>query len=147
MGDWLIKLGGNPKQVESVFESHLSSLIKRHFHPKTADRIFESDYDDQESKIEWLSDMTHHAPWRSLIFGLAEDYQDCLMVNFSIKLISDAGYQHEISNVNTAAQQLEIFSRVLCSSVDNVLSRSPGTAVFRTGKVHWLRSQLFQTVL
>lgn len=28
------------------------------------------------------------------------------MLNFAVKLISDAGFQHEISNVNTAAQQV-----------------------------------------
>ena len=30
------------------------------------------------------------------------------MLNFAVKLISDAGFQHEISNVNTAAQQVNI---------------------------------------
>jgi negative elongation factor C/D len=38
------------------------------------------------------------------------------MLNFAVKLASDAGYQHEISNVSTATQQLDIFSRVFLSA-------------------------------
>lgn len=34
------------------------------------------------------------------------------MLNFAVKLISDAGFQHEISNVNTAAQQVKFFTYV-----------------------------------
>lgn len=28
------------------------------------------------------------------------------MINFAVKVISDAGFQHEISNITTAAQQV-----------------------------------------
>ena len=34
---------------------------------------------------------------------------DCLMLNFTIKLISDAGYQGEITSISTAAQQVCVF--------------------------------------
>jgi negative elongation factor C/D len=33
------------------------------------------------------------------------------MLNFTIKLISDAGHQAEITSISTAAQQIEVFSR------------------------------------
>ena len=46
-----------------------------------------------------------------VLFRLAEDYPDCLMLNFTIKLISDAGHQAEITSISTAAQQIEVFSR------------------------------------
>jgi negative elongation factor C/D len=45
------------------------------------------------------------------------------MLNFAVKLISDAGFQHEISNVTTAAQQLDIFSRVLCTAIEGVIDQ------------------------
>ena len=48
---------------------------------------------------------------------MAEDYPDCLMLNFTIKLISDAGYQGEITSISTAAQQIEVFSRILKNSI------------------------------
>lgn len=43
------------------------------------------------------------------------------MLNFTIKLISDAGYQGEITSISTASQQLEVFSRILKTSVNNFL--------------------------
>ncbi|XP_020892734.1 negative elongation factor C/D [Exaiptasia diaphana] len=43
------------------------------------------------------------------------------MLNFTIKLISDAGYQGEITSVSTACHQIEVFSRVLKTSVTGFL--------------------------
>lgn len=45
------------------------------------------------------------------------------MLNFAVKLISDAGYQDEISNasVNLACGQLDIFTKVFVSTFDKVL--------------------------
>lgn len=37
------------------------------------------------------------------------------------QLISDAGYQGEITSVSTACQQLEVFSRVLRTSLATIL--------------------------
>ena len=68
--------------------------------------------------------MIEHPTWRKLIYRLAEEYPDCLMLNFTIKLISDAGYQSEITSISTAAQQLEVFSRVLKTSITKILTNS-----------------------
>lgn len=38
-----------------------------------------------------------------------------------VQLISDAGYQGEITSVSTACQQLEVFSRVLRTSLAALL--------------------------
>lgn len=77
--------------------------------------------------------MIAHAPWRTLIYQLSEQYPECLMLNFAIKLISDAGYENEISNVTTATQQLDIFSRVLCSAVNNVLQYNVDSLNYQNG--------------
>lgn len=66
--------------------------------------------------------MIDHHTWRSLIYRLAEEYPDCLMLNFTIKLISDAGFQSEITSISTAAQQIEVFSRVLKTAITKFLS-------------------------
>lgn len=39
-----------------------------------------------------------------------------------IKLISDAGFQSEITSISTAAQQIEVFSRVLKTSIVKFLT-------------------------
>lgn len=66
--------------------------------------------------------MIDHHTWRSLIYRLAEEYPDCLMLNFTIKLISDAGYQSEITSISTAAQQIEVYSRVLKTAINKFLT-------------------------
>lgn len=66
--------------------------------------------------------MIEHGTWRALIYRLAEEYPDCLMLNFTIKLISDAGYQSEITSISTAAQHPEVFSRVLKTSITKILT-------------------------
>lgn len=78
-------------------------MIAKSFFAEGADKIFE--IEDSEG-IDWLPELVSHRPWRRLIYQLAEHYPNCLMLNFAVKLISDAGFQHEISNVNTAAQQV-----------------------------------------
>ncbi|KAG9474473.1 hypothetical protein GDO78_004663 [Eleutherodactylus coqui] len=69
----------------------------------------------------WLEQMIAHTTWRDLFYKLAEAHPDCLMLNFTVKLISDAGYQGEITSVSTACQQLEVFSRVLRTSLATIL--------------------------
>ncbi len=42
-------------------------------------------------------------------------------VNISFQLISDAGFQGEITSISTAAQQIEVFSRILKTSIGHYL--------------------------
>ncbi|VDL82748.1 unnamed protein product [Nippostrongylus brasiliensis] len=90
--------------------------IPKQFSPDVADTIFEDG-----GVIEWLPELINHKRWRALLYELMEQYPSCLMLNFAVKLISDAGFQTEISTVSSAAQQLDIFSRVLVTSIDMVL--------------------------
>ncbi|WAR13302.1 NELFD-like protein [Mya arenaria] len=69
----------------------------------------------------WLAEMILFPTWRELFYRLAEEYPDCLMLNFTIKLISDAGFQGEITSVSTACHQIEVFSRVLRTSITSFL--------------------------
>ncbi|XP_002739542.1 negative elongation factor D [Saccoglossus kowalevskii] len=115
--EWLISTGVNAVEVQQMVEKHLKTLIVKHFDPKKADSIFS----DEGETPSWLENMIQHQTWRSLFYKLAEQYPDCLMLNFTIKIISDAGYQGEIANISTACHQVEIFSRVLRTSVVKLL--------------------------
>lgn len=117
LAEWLIMAGMNISEVQSLVEDHLREVIIKHFDPKKADSIFT----DEGETPAWLTEMIEHPTWRSLIYKLAEDYPDCLMLNFTIKLISDAGFQGEITSISTASQQLEVFSRILKTSISNFL--------------------------
>uniref|UniRef100_A0A183BQ11 Negative elongation factor D n=1 Tax=Globodera pallida TaxID=36090 RepID=A0A183BQ11_GLOPA len=112
------KIDGCPL-VRDCFESTVCQMIKRRFSSEAVDTIFEM---DGTEGIDWIPMLISHQCWRRLVFELAEHFPHCLMLNFAIKLISDAGFQHEISNVNTAAQQLDIFSRVFLASFELLLT-------------------------
>ncbi|XP_064640756.1 negative elongation factor D-like [Lineus longissimus] len=113
LAEWLISAGADIKGVQELVEDHLKQMILKHFDPKKADSIFS----DEGETPSWLAEMIEHPTWRSLFYKLAEDYPDCLMLNFTIKIISDAGYQGEITTVSTACHQIEVFSRVLRTSI------------------------------
>jgi len=114
---------------------HEKSINQNSLRPDTkkADTIFSGG----QGHMDWLPDVIGLAPWRALIYELSERQPDCLMLNFAIKLISDAGFQSEISRVTTASHQLDIFSRVLCTSLDACLEHSPDSLRFRTA-VEWV---------
>lgn len=118
LADWLVVAGVDGLEVQAMVENHLKDMIVKSFDPKKADTIFT----EEGETPSWLTDMIEHKTWRDLIYRLAEEYPDCLMLNFTIKLISDAGYQSEITSIATAAQQLEVFSRVLKTSITKILS-------------------------
>nr|AAA28932.1 potential zinc-finger domains centered at aa 135 and aa 364; 43 kDa protein; putative [Drosophila melanogaster] len=105
-------------EVQAMVENHLKEMILKSFDPKKADTIFT----EEGETPDWLTEMIDLYTWRSLIYRLAEEYPDCLMLNFTIKLISDAGFQSEITSISTAAQQIEVFSRVLKTSIVKFLN-------------------------
>ena len=123
MAEWLILAGAEIQTVQQLVENHLHDMILKTFDPKKADAIFA----EEGETPSWLAELIEYPTWRSLIYRLAEDYPDCLMLNFTIKLISDAGFQGEITSISTAAQQIEVFSRILKTSVTTYLNSTPET--------------------
>lgn len=119
--EWLIMTGMETNEVQQIVEDHLKQMIIKHFDPQKADRIF-SDENDANQTPDWLTKIIGHPSWRSLIYKLAEMYPDCMMLLFTIKLISDAGFQGEITSISTASQQLEVFARILKTLTTNILS-------------------------
>ncbi|CAD5115408.1 DgyrCDS4385 [Dimorphilus gyrociliatus] len=112
-----IMAGIDIKEVQDVVENHLKSMIIKYFDPKRADSIFT----DEGEPPAWLAELINYPTWRHLVYELAEEFPDCLMLNFTIKLISDAGYQGEITSVSTACHQIEVFSRVLKTTLSEIL--------------------------
>uniref|UniRef100_A0A2P2I5S3 Negative elongation factor D-like n=1 Tax=Hirondellea gigas TaxID=1518452 RepID=A0A2P2I5S3_9CRUS len=123
MAEWLILAGASINEVQAMVENHLKSVILKTFDPKKADTIFNEEGDAPS----WLTDLIEHSTWRSVVYKLAEEFPDCLMLNFTIKLISDAGFQGEIRSISTAAQQIEVFSRILKTSTSAYLQATDDT--------------------
>ena len=87
--EWLIVLGDQPTSVQELIETHLENIIVKNFDPQKADRIFAS----EGGTPTWLSELIGHKHWRRMIYTLVDTYRDCLFLNFTVKLISDAGFQ------------------------------------------------------
>ena len=66
--------------------------------------------------------MIQYPTWRELFYQLSEQYPDCLMLKFTIKLISDAGYQSEITSASTASHQPEVFSGLFGNALSKLTS-------------------------
>jgi negative elongation factor C/D len=122
--EWLIKTGMEVHEVQQLVEDHLKQMIIKHFDPKKADKIFSDDNEEQQTPA-WLTEIIGHPSWRALIYKLAEMYPDCMMLQFTIKLISDAGFQGEITSISTASQQLDVFARILKTLTTYILSGCP----------------------
>ncbi|GAM22593.1 hypothetical protein SAMD00019534_057690, partial [Acytostelium subglobosum LB1] len=73
------------------------------------------------SPPQWLDEMISDADWRSLIYQLSETHKNCLMLNFAIQKISDAGYQNEIASLSTASTYFSVFNKVLLDSLTHLV--------------------------
>lgn len=82
-------LGVKVTDVQAMVENHLKEMILKNFDPKKADTIFT----EEGETPAWLTELIEHPTWRSLIYKLAEEYPDCLMLNFTIKVV------YKITNV------------------------------------------------
>ena len=59
------------------------------------------------------------------VFALELEYKrNICWLPLKFQLISDAGFQGEITSISTAAQQIEVFSRILKTSVGHYLESS-----------------------
>lgn len=74
--------GVKVQDVQAMVENHLKEMILKSFDPKKADTIFT----EEGETPAWLTQLIEHPTWRSLIYRLAEEYPDCLMLNFTIKV-------------------------------------------------------------
>lgn len=82
--DEFLVLGVKVQDVQAMVENHLKDMILKTFDPKKADTIFT----EEGETPAWLTELIEHPTWRSLIYRLAEEYPDCLMLNFTIKVSS-----------------------------------------------------------
>lgn len=120
MIEWLHAAGYRKREIQNLIEDHLKMLIVRNFDTTKADLIF------TEETPSWLEEMIQYPTWRELFYQLSEQYPDCLMLKFTIKLISDAGFQSEITNASTASHQPEVFSGLFKAALLQLISSSPG---------------------
>ena len=57
--------------------------------------------------------MIENSGWRALLYSLSGTHKNCLLLNFAIQSISDAGHQHEIAASRAGASDLAVYAGVL----------------------------------
>lgn len=95
--------GVKVQDVQAMVENHLKEMILKTFDPKKADTIFT----EEGETPAWLTELIEHPTWRSLIYRLAEEYPDCLMLNFTIKV-----------NLFLSFKLIKIYSSIISLLVD-----------------------------
>ena len=119
MMEWLRLAGYKRYELQNIVEDHLKLLIVRNFDPKKADLIFTEEGSSQMPP--WLEDMIGFPSWRDLFHQLAEQYPDCLMLKFTIKLIADAGYQgHPSSSTSTITHLPDSFATLVRKTLKQI---------------------------
>lgn len=81
----------------------------------------------RQSAPKWLDIMISMPEWRDMIYQLSEKNKDCMMLNFAIQKISEAGHQDEIANVSSVTNFFRVFHRVLSDSVSNLMLKDDQT--------------------
>jgi len=64
-----------------------------------------------------------------MIYELSEEHKNCVLLNFAIQAISEAGHQAEITGIATASKYVDVFSRVLVDSVSQLINEQDETAL------------------
>lgn len=68
--------------------------------------------------------MITHAHWRHLIYKLSESHRDCLLLNYGIQQISEAGHDDEIAALPSASTYFSVFNRVLTNTIRKALKQT-----------------------
>eukprot|EP01104_Vermistella_antarctica_P012485 TRINITY_DN3629_c0_g1_i1.p1 TRINITY_DN3629_c0_g1~~TRINITY_DN3629_c0_g1_i1.p1 ORF type:complete len:733 (+),score=159.04 TRINITY_DN3629_c0_g1_i1:142-2340(+) len=92
-----------------VVEEYIKELLERSFDPRVADSTFGG----SQGVPAWLTHMIESPEWRPVLYRLSEKHRDCLMLNYAIQKISEAGHQGEIGSLVIASTYFGVFNRVL----------------------------------
>ncbi|VDK88566.1 unnamed protein product [Litomosoides sigmodontis] len=115
LGGWLSDLEGDREIAHECFKNTLSSLIEKHFTAEVVDKNF----DIADDVCDWLPKLLQYRTWRNLIYTLIRQNPQSKFLMKAIRMISESGFQYEITDVHPAAQQLEIYCRMLLTAIDD----------------------------
>ena len=121
MAESMIYLGCEVVSLQNLVEETMKNAIVKQFDQTKCDAIFMS----EQATPAWVAELIAFSVWRNLIYELAEQFPDCLFLNFAIKLICDAGLQDEIrKSVKVVSQQHDVFAKVLFAAIGTILTDS-----------------------
>jgi len=107
--DWMPLIGYSEPATQKLITDNLTDSINTKFNPQRADAVFSS----ASSAPKWLEQMIDNSDWRALLYSLSGAHKNCLLLNFAIQSISDAGHQHEIASSRAGSSDLAVYTGVL----------------------------------
>jgi len=117
VGEWILEAGGERQLVVELVENFIEQIVMATFDPKTADTVFAEAFHTPR----WLEFMIEKRRWRQLLYKLSEQYKDCLLLNFAIQRISDAGHHKELAAYQSASTYMSVFQPVLLDSLATLI--------------------------
>lgn len=123
MATWLQMTGVSTRDIQDKNESLMEHLVLQRFNGRKADSIIQR----ASEAPKWVSTLINEKKWRQLIYRLVAEYKDCELLNYTIQLISDSGYQDEICGLPAASVYFNVFVRVLTYLLERMI-RLPNTA-------------------
>ena len=107
--EWMELMGHSRPATEKLITEYLASAITERFSKERADSAFEKAH----AQPVWLDEMIQDPTWRGLLYKLSGANKNCLLLDFAIQQISDAGHQQEIAASTAVASDLAVFGGVL----------------------------------
>uniref|UniRef100_A0A0K0F4A5 Negative elongation factor C/D (inferred by orthology to a human protein) n=1 Tax=Strongyloides venezuelensis TaxID=75913 RepID=A0A0K0F4A5_STRVS len=115
----------SPEVSEIVIDAVKKVLVKN-FNPDVADKLIESNQGDIAVNI--VNSLTNNESWRPIVYKLIQEHPNSSLLSVCLKFISQLGYHNEICNIPMATNQLDIFSRIVSSSLTKLIqSHENGT--------------------
>lgn len=84
LAELLLTTGLDLSDIQAAVENNLKQLLVKYFDPKMVDVYFFGD--NVRDLPPWLETLIRYPQWRRLIYKLSEDYPDCVMLTFTIKV-------------------------------------------------------------
>jgi len=118
---WLDHLEDDPSEKGQGEAKYLAELVKEKFDPRQADTVFSSKADDVPG---WLKDIMQDRHGRSLLYELADQHRNCLLLSCAIQSIWKAGYESEVASRSVAAAYFEVLVQMLSQKLKAFVSTS-----------------------
>jgi TH1 protein len=115
VADWLDLSGMSPQLLCSLCDQFMERQVIERFDARKADALFASA--SHRAPPQWLNEMLGSARWRRLLCTLAKRNRDCLLLDFAIQRICDAGHSGELILHPSAANYLSVYEPVLIESL------------------------------
>ncbi|KAK9722916.1 hypothetical protein K7432_002304 [Basidiobolus ranarum] len=108
------------EEFEIDYELEMKKLVRDRIMDRFNPTAVDAEFMNSDNAPAWLEGMIHEPFWRNMIYELSEKHKKCLLLNFAIQRISDAGYQSEMSSVATASTYVNVFTGVIVGTLEKL---------------------------